>query len=154
LVWSFTDSIQVRELEDGLEITAPLRSSVGERALAMQKFFQKKARAELPLRLEFWSRRMGLQPSKVSIRGQSTRWGSCSGRGEIALNWKLLCAPSAVVDYVIVHELAHLQHMNHSPRFWALVAEILPSYRDLKLWLRGHENEINWIWRPETAPAL
>ncbi|HRI13574.1 MAG TPA: SprT family zinc-dependent metalloprotease [Verrucomicrobiota bacterium] len=72
----------------------------------------------------------------ISIRNQSTRWGSCSPRGLICLNWRLIQLPPSVSDYVILHELAHLQHLNHSPRFWAEVARLCPSYADAEAWLK------------------
>jgi predicted metal-dependent hydrolase len=85
---------------------------------------------------------MGHFPSHVSIRGQRTRWGSCSSEGAISLNWKLLAAPIDVIDYVIVHELAHIRHLDHSPQFWSLVETFYPDWRLAKLWLKEHEFSI------------
>lgn len=73
---------------------------------------------------------------RVTIRNQRSRWGSCSRRGVISLNWRLVQAPPSVRDYIIVHELAHLVHLNHSARFWALVAEWSPDYKTAEEWLR------------------
>jgi len=73
---------------------------------------------------------------RVSVRNQRTRWGSCSRRGLISLNWRLVQTPDFVRDYVILHELAHLKHMNHSPRFWAEVARICPAYETAEEWLK------------------
>jgi predicted metal-dependent hydrolase len=86
---------------------------------------------------------MDLAPRSFAVRGQTTRWGSCSARGQISLNWKLMAAPLEVIDYVIVHELAHLVHMNHSRRFWDLVGRFHPDWRSAKAWLSRHEPEIN-----------
>ncbi len=80
-------------------------------------------------RIEHYAPRLGVRPSKLTVRGQRSRWGSCSRRGAISLNWRLMMAPGALVDYVVVHELCHLRHMNHSPQFWAMVAGIIPDYR-------------------------
>ena len=79
-----------------------------------------------------------LEPARIRIAGQRTRWGSCSPRGTVSLNWRLALAPHRVLDYVIVHELCHLLEANHGPRFWALVAERRPGYREPKRWLRDH----------------
>lgn len=76
----------------------------------------------------------------VSIRSQRTRWGSCSSRNTISLNWRLIMAPDWVSDYVIYHELAHLTHMNHSKDFWQLVERYVPNHKDAKKWLKDHHS--------------
>ena len=80
--------------------------------------------------------RLGLEVTAVSVRDQRTRWGSCGRNGRICLNWRLLLMPEWVRDYVLVHELMHLKRLDHSPRFWALVAAAYPAYRDARAWLR------------------
>lgn len=75
---------------------------------------------------------------RVTIRSQRTRWGSCSSRQTISLNWRLIMAPDWVSDYVIYHEIAHLTHMNHSNRFWKLVEEYFPKFKDAEIWLKKH----------------
>lgn len=87
--------------------------------------------------------RLGLSYSRLFIRGQKTRWGTCSKKGNLSFNWKLIIAPEPVVDYVIVHELTHLKEMNHGKKFWALVAEHCPRWREHKKWLREHGNLAN-----------
>jgi hypothetical protein len=82
------------------------------------------------------SAEMQLHPKRISLRDQRSRWGSCSRRGNIALNWRLIQAPPAVLDYVVVHELAHLREFNHSPAFWVLVARYCPDYKAQKAWLK------------------
>ncbi|MEK7202265.1 MAG: SprT family zinc-dependent metalloprotease [Patescibacteria group bacterium] len=76
----------------------------------------------------------------VSIRSQRTRWGSCSSRNTISLNWRLIMAPDWVSDYVIYHELAHLTHMNHSQQFWQLVEQYVPNHKDAQKWLKDHHS--------------
>ncbi len=93
-------------------------------------------------RLDKWSARLHVSYNRVTIRGQKTRWGSCSRKGNLSFNWKLLMAPEPVVDYVIIHELTHLKEMNHSKRFWQLVAERCPRWREHKKWLRKHEAQL------------
>ena len=97
-----------------------------------------RARLELPLRLLARARELGLDVAGVTVRNQRSRWGSCSRDGRITLNWRLLLMPGAVRDYVIVHELMHLRRMDHSPAFWAHVAEACPDYREAIRWLRAN----------------
>ena len=85
------------------------------------KFFKEKATFDLNEKVNFWSQKMSLFPSSVSYRNQRTRWGSCSSNGRLNFNWKLACFDSGIQDYVVVHELSHLKHQNHSKRFWSLV---------------------------------
>jgi hypothetical protein len=96
------------------------------------------AKQELPVRLLELAARHGLQVRKISVRNQKWRWGSCSPRGHICLNWRLIRMPEAVRDYVLIHELMHLKRMDHSPRFWALVAQACPDYLELRRSLRGY----------------
>jgi predicted metal-dependent hydrolase len=83
----------------------------------------------------------GLKVARVVIRDQKTRWGSCSRRGSISLNWRLIQVPASVSDYIIIHELMHLREMNHSRRFWKHVESACPQYRDAERWLRKHSRE-------------
>ena len=94
------------------------------------------ATRELPLRLLQLASEHGLTVSRVSIRNQRWRWGSCSRRGHICLNWRLVRMPEAVRDYVMIHELMHLRRMDHSPKFWKLVAEACPDFASARRWLR------------------
>jgi predicted metal-dependent hydrolase len=97
-----------------------------------------RAEAELPPRLFALAGRFGLSVSKVSIRNQRSRWGSCGRDGHICLNWRLVLMPDWVRDYVLVHELMHLTRMDHSPSYWKLVARACPEYLDARRWLRAH----------------
>lgn len=87
---------------------------------------------------------MGLTYGQVTIRDQKTRWGSCSRAGNLNFNWRLALAPSAVLDYVIVHELAHRVELNHSVRFWRVVARYCPAYNEHRVWLRKHGTELRF----------
>lgn len=94
------------------------------------------AKQYIPQRVAYYASRMGVSYGRISIREQKTRWGSCSSKGNLNFNWKLMLMPEEVLDYVVVHELAHRKEMNHSPRFWAVVEAELPDYRQLRLRLK------------------
>jgi predicted metal-dependent hydrolase len=94
------------------------------------------AERELPVRTRELALLHGITVHRVSVRAQKTRWGSCSARGTISLNWRLIQAPPYVVDYLIIHELMHRREMNHSARYWKLVAEAFPDYRSAEQWLK------------------
>jgi predicted metal-dependent hydrolase len=87
---------------------------------------------------ELNGRHFGVQVRRVMLRDQYSRWGSCSATGTISLNFRLLMAPPGVLDSVIIHELAHLKHMDHSPEFWALVRQAMPDYDAARSWLRAN----------------
>lgn len=89
-------------------------------------------------RIELYSARMECYPSKVIVKEQQARWGSCTKNKTININWKILMAPMRIVDYVVVHELAHIQYSDHSNEFWSKVESILPDYEERKEWLRVH----------------
>jgi len=108
------------------------------RPIEDEKASRQKARRELPERLLELAARHGLAVSRVSVRNQRSRWGSCGRDGHICLNWRLVLMPESVRDYVLVHELMHLRRMDHSPTYWRLVAEAYPDYRSARDWLRRH----------------
>ncbi|MCL6444136.1 MAG: M48 family metallopeptidase [Alicyclobacillus sp.] len=89
-------------------------------------------------RVNLFAPRIGVQPSKVVVKDQKTRWGSCTKNGTININWRILMAPMRIVDYVVVHELAHMIHADHSSDFWSVVASVMPDYDERKEWLRIH----------------
>jgi predicted metal-dependent hydrolase len=93
--------------------------------------------------------RLGVVYERIRIGGQRTRWGSCSSRGTLSFNWRLVLAPHEVLDYVVVHELCHLRVPNHSQRFWALVARHRPHWREQRAWLREHGPELLAFSPPE-----
>ncbi|MGE0816666.1 MAG: M48 family metallopeptidase [Vicinamibacterales bacterium] len=99
-------------------------------------WLRRRARRLLPGELLALAGRHGLTVSAVSIRNQRSRWGSCSRRGAISLNWRLVQVPPWVREYVLIHELMHRRQLNHSPRFWRLVAEACPRYLEARKWLR------------------
>lgn len=89
-------------------------------------------------RVVYYAEQMGVSYGRITVRDQQTRWGSCSTQGNLNFNWRLILAPQEVLDYVVVHELAHRVEMNHSERFWSVVESVLPDYRQRRQWLRKH----------------
>lgn len=96
------------------------------------------ARKDLEKRVAFHAEYLGLKPGKLTVRDQTSRWGSCSSNGNLSFSWRLIMAPPAILDYVAAHEVAHLAEMNHGPRFWALVKETCPTMDDAKNWLDAY----------------
>ena len=90
----------------------------------------------IPQRVAYFAPLMGVTYGRITIRNQKTRWGSCSGKGNLNFNCLLMLTPPEIIDYVVVHELAHRKHMNHSPEFWAEVGRILPDYQTRRKWLK------------------
>ena len=109
---------------------------------ALEKRYKKAAREYIPTRVAFFQKFTGGSYEKITIRDQKTRWGSCSSNGTLSFNYRLMLAPPRILDYVVVHELCHLKHMDHSPAFWQAVEAVLPDYRERKLWLKEHGNEL------------
>ncbi|MGG7059725.1 M48 family metallopeptidase [Clostridium nigeriense] len=102
------------------------------------KWYVMQANKVLINRLTNLARSYNLIPSKVFIKNQKSRWGSCNSKNEIRLNWRLILMPYSVIDYIITHELCHLEHMNHSKDFWNLVENFIPNYRDSEKWLKNN----------------
>ncbi|MDD2765165.1 MAG: SprT family zinc-dependent metalloprotease [Opitutaceae bacterium] len=110
----------------------------GDLRPALEAQFARRARIELPARTWELAAETGIRIRHVTIRNQRSRWGSCSARGTIALNWRLVQAPDLVRDYIIRHELMHRREMNHSVRFWAHVEAVCPAWRSAERWLKRH----------------
>lgn len=110
--------------------------------LTAEELSQLKQRAKeyLPGRVALYAPRVGVTWDKITIRAQRSRWGSCSRQGNLNFNCLLMLAPSEIRDYVVIHELCHRKHMNHSPAFWAEVARVCPAYLQHRKWLKdnGH----------------
>ena len=102
---------------------------------AQEKELRERAKSVLAQRTAYFARQIGVTYGRITVRDQKTRWGSCSQTGNLNFNFRLILAPSEVLDYVVVHELCHRRQMNHSTQFWQEVAQVLPDYRKRKAWL-------------------
>jgi len=127
-----------RVIEFGSEILRVPQSS--DLRAAIERHIWSLARKELPALVASSAQLHGLRIQRVTIRNQRSRWGSCSRRGVISLNWRILQAPNFVRDYLIIHELMHLREMNHSRLFWFHVAAACPEYRTADTWLSRHSH--------------
>jgi hypothetical protein len=110
----------------------------GDHRPALERWYRRAARTEIAPRLELAAAGVGRSYRSLTIRAQRTRWASCSPTGAMSFNWRLLLAPEPVLDYVVWHEACHLKVMDHSPRFWALLARHCPDYSEQSRWLRRH----------------
>jgi predicted metal-dependent hydrolase len=111
----------------------------GEAATAVQRleqWFAREARRDLEECVARYADRLGVTPGRLTVRDQSSRWGSCSTTGALSFSWRLVLAPPAILDYVAAHEVAHLREMNHGPRFWTIVRQMCPEMDEAKRWLR------------------
>jgi hypothetical protein len=110
----------------------------GDARPALERFYRRAARIEVAPRLDRATELAGTPYTKLDIRAQRTRWASCSASGRMSFNWRLLLAPERVLEYVVWHEVCHLQVLDHSPRFWALLERHWPDYRTDREWLSRH----------------
>ena len=117
----------------GDRIAVPDDGFAGRRVKVL---LQTLARTHLTAAVDRYADALGKHPAKVTLRDTRSRWGSCSSRGDLMFSWRLIMAPPEVLDYVAAHEVAHLRHMDHSPRFWAQVAVLMPDYAPSRDWLR------------------
>ncbi len=154
ILWTWGQAVKVSELAENVVIKCPLTTSKEERRSALVRHFRRRAKAQIGERLNFWSQQMGLAPKRFSIRDQATRWGSCSESGNVNFNWKLILTPPSVLDYVLVHELAHLVHFNHSKEFWSLVELHMPTYKLEKSWLKKNEIRLRTLLVSTSAIEL
>ncbi|MBE5882566.1 MAG: M48 family metallopeptidase [Lachnospiraceae bacterium] len=118
------------------------RKYTPEQKEGIERRYRQAAKEYFPKRAEYYAGILGVTYERIRIAGQKTRWGSCSRSGTLSFNWKLMLAPPMVLDYVVVHELCHIKEMNHSPRFWKLVEEIMPDYKEYRKWLKENGNTL------------
>ncbi|MEO8428400.1 MAG: SprT family zinc-dependent metalloprotease [Verrucomicrobiota bacterium] len=116
----------------------PLKETPDDLRPLIEQYLRDLARVELIPRTFELAGLHQLAVRRVTVRNQRSRWGSCSVRGTISLNWRLIQTPELVVDYIILHELMHLRELNHSPRYWQWVERVCPTYREAEAWLKQH----------------
>lgn len=127
--------------EDNIFYMPPGLNPEQIKAICIQ-IYRRLAKIYLPKRVALYSQQMGVSPSSVKVTGAKTRWGSCSAKKSINFSWRLMMAADDVIDYVVVHELAHLIEMNHSPQFWEIVDNTLPHSRNKKALLKALQQRL------------
>ncbi len=115
---------------------ATIEAPAGREGLAVEALLKKTARDRLAVSVDHFARVLGKTPGRLTLRDTRSRWGSCSSEGNLMFSWRLILAPPRVLDYVAAHEVAHLQHMDHSPAFWGVVEDLFPNHRKERRWLR------------------
>lgn len=132
------------EIEEGKMVVMLDEGSGKDSAVVLERWLKSMARLLINQRIRVVNNVLNLHFNRVAIRGQKTRWGSCSRLGNLNFNWRLVMAPLPVMDYVVVHELLHLVEPNHSKKFWDLVENVCPDYKDSRDWLKknGHRLKI------------
>lgn len=139
---------------EGFQLTYRPRDTAEQIRSVVISWYKDAARQLLEERVEFYAKKTGIIPEGIRIKEQKKRWGSCTGDKRVLFNWRLVSAPEDVIDGVVVHELCHIKHMNHSKDFWNLVKEHFPEYNSGKEWLRIHGHQLFWMdeqnyWRNE-----
>ena len=120
---------------DGKRLVLPGAGAVGTRVAA---FLKLRARDRIEPAARLYARKVGRRAERIALRDTRSRWGSCSTTGTLSFSWRLAMAPDAVADYVAAHEAAHLVEMNHSPRFWRIVADLVPDWKTHRDWLKAN----------------
>lgn len=132
----------------GGRLVVPLGVGEGDPSASLREavrvWLKTHAERRLPERVALWSRRLGVHPQAVLIREPARRWGSCNERGEVRLNWRIIQAPMALVDYVVAHELVHLVHKDHSAAFWGQLGAAMPDYEERREALRRLGPQLGW----------
>jgi len=126
-----------------IEVTCsyPERSHCVQKVL--ERWYKQQCEALITKRVKTFANQLNVTPSGIAIKHYKTRWGSCNHKKQLQFNWLLIMAPLEVIDYVVIHELCHLKHFNHSPAFWQMVAKVMPNFSEHKQWL-NQQTYLTW----------
>lgn len=136
--WIITKYLEIQKQQ----AVRPVSNLTDIQRTSLTKRYITAAKEYIPKRVSYFQQFTGGTYNRITIRDQKTRWGSCSARGTLSFNWRLMLAPPTILDYVVVHELCHLTHMNHSAAFWQAVEAVYPDYRTARKWLKEHGQEL------------
>ena len=155
------NDLPVNDLTDELQIVLakPKHSSISDQEILsrvnvqeqrlkvkkqLEKWFKNQAETYIAENLPYFSAKTKLTPKSFKVRQYKARWGSCNSKKELSFNYLLMMVPTWVIDYVIIHELCHLEHLNHSAKFWQLVEQHYPLYQAAKIWMKTHQSQLQW----------
>ncbi len=135
IITKYLEALKKQQERPASDLTDTQRAALEQRyIMAAKEYF--------PKRVSYYQQFTGGSYERISIRDQKTRWGSCSAKGTLSFNWRLMLAPPTILDYVVVHELCHLTYMDHSAAFWQKVESVYPDYRTARKWLKDHGHEL------------
>lgn len=133
---------KIKRFENRLLLWVPYEADYDYRQKQLEKWYRKEAFSVISRKAAEYAKMLGVSFDEIHIKDQKSRWGSCSGMKNLNFNWRIIMAPEEVCDYVIIHELCHLQFMDHSTNFWSLVSEFCPEYQKQKAWLKEHGKDL------------
>ena len=133
---------EVKLIGGYLEVDVSKNSSENDIRNALVDWYEEHALDRLTEKSDRQAGILGVSPNSIAVRDYKSRWGSCSSKGDISFNWRIIIAPHHIVDYVVVHELCHLKHPNHSPAYWRSVKREIPDYEVCRRWLKEHATEL------------
>ncbi len=128
-------TIKVSHSQDGITVTSPVhdKEAIGS---VLEKWYITAGQQIVEERIAHYQRFFPMAPSKVQVKNQKRRWGTCTSGRALYFNWRIVMAPVEIIDYLVVHEMCHMLEMNHSPRYWSLVEQVLPDYKKRRKWLK------------------
>lgn len=129
---------QISKVDNELILIVPEEVSNDFISKMMVAFYKKLLKPLIMKRIELYQHHFEYSPNKISVRDQKTRWGSCSSKRNLSFNYRLLMAPIEVIDYIVIHEMCHMEHMDHSKSYWKRVHEVMPDYKIQEQWLKDH----------------
>lgn len=141
-----TDKAKISLVDNELVLIVPDNYDKDHIKEMLTALYKKLLKRHIASRIEVYQKHFKFRPEKVTIRDQKTRWGSCSSARNLSFNYRLMMAPKGVIDYIIVHEMSHLEHMNHSKSFWKKVHQVMPDYKKHEAWLKSHGALLNFDW--------
>lgn len=137
-IWIITKYLEVLRQQQ----ERPVSDLTDTQRAALEQRYVTAAKEYFPKRAAYYQQFTGGSYNRITIRDQKTRWGSCSAKGTLSFNWRLMLAPPEILDYVVIHELCHLTYMDHSAAFWRKVESVCPGYRTARRWLKDHGHEL------------
>lgn len=135
--YHISDELRLTQCDDSFILSHPPATPPFAIRQLIESHYRQYARELLTAKTSYWAKRIGVSYNRIAIKSQKTRWGSCSAKGNLNYNWHIVCTNDELIDYIVIHELCHLRHLNHSPAFWQLVASHCPTYRECRSRLRS-----------------